>query len=375
VWPSESKAIPANTGWIVLSFNVPVAADDVKKLQLVDGDVRLSARWVMTAADPYVVGAILWGPFSDPRCSNDEQEALCAGHDYDIAASAGVRGENSAIAHSLARLHVGEAALKGPEWMTLGDVQVTDTAAAITRSVDTPCVLRAPELPLAGSEPATIFDMSEGRVLISGLTPETEYTWNIECVDATGRSTAPWQVVFRTGTERRVLLSEVVVDPQHDWNDSQQPRGVPFDADAVLVEKASSTDEWIELVNEGAVSVDLENYSLRTLDASPETQRIGEAFTGKTPQGFSPSALPRLLAGERLVVRATTGSGSVSNAVTIELVDELGVVRDTVTLGKEGVPSGEAKSSGDEAVAACITNGTRAWKKTRATPAAQNACE
>ena len=52
--------------------------------------------------------------------------------------------------------------------------------------------------------------------------------------------------------EQRLLLSEVVVDPQFDWNDSQGARGLPFDGDAAPSAHPSPTDEWVELWNAGS---------------------------------------------------------------------------------------------------------------------------
>lgn len=375
VWPSPERAIPANTGWIVLAFNVPVAAADVAKLVLNDGAVRVEARWAMLADDPYVRGAILWGPFADARCPDAGEPRLCAGHDYVIDSVEGVHSVDGVVGHALATLHVGDASLTGPEWTTLGSVRASDVAVRLTRGVDGPCVLRAPEVPLAGSDPATIFDMEDGEVTIEGLAPATTYDWRLECVDAVGRSTPPWRVQFVTEAARRVVISEVVVDPQHDWNDSSGARGLPFDADAAFTDRASSTDEWVELYNRGDVPVDLSAYVVQTLDTSPAEQRVGDVFAAKVAQGFSVSGSAILGPSERLVLRLSPSGENAANDARLRLMDELGLVRDEVTLGKDGVPSGDAHGPADEAVSACVSGDVRVWKKTSATPAAPNPCE
>ncbi|MCC6811115.1 MAG: hypothetical protein IT381_27040 [Deltaproteobacteria bacterium] len=374
VWPSPERAVPANTAWIVLGFNVPVAAEDLQKLGLKDGDVRVEPRWIMTAADPYVRGAILWGPFQDPRCAQSDEATLCAGHEYAIDGPAGVRNEEGTAARILATLRIGPPALKGPEWTGVGGVRASDTAVEITRTVDAPCVLRGPELPLMPGEPTAIFDMSTGKALITGLAPQTLYTWQIECVDAAGQSTPPWPITFATEPSRRTLISELVVDPQHDWNDSQAENGAPFDAAAALSDRASSTDEWVEIENAGAAPIDLAGYVVMTVDTSPASVRIGDAFTGKTPQGFTANGTTRLLPGERLVVRASPSSENAANDARFELRDELGMLRDAVSLGKSGLPNGDAHGPSDEAVAACMNGESRTWRKVRATPGAANAC-
>jgi hypothetical protein len=363
VWPDPSLALPANVAWISLSLSSPVSRERLERgLRLQEDEIPIEARWILAAAGPQVDGGIMWGPFSDPRCSTAEAPRLCVGHRYTLW----LDGDE------LETFEVGPEAVVGPFWTGPGSVEVSDNAARLTRPSDLPCVVSALELSVP-APPQTVFDVPHGA-LVRGLTPDTAYNWSFVCTDAAGFSSPRWSVSLRTLPAQNVRLSEVVVDPRFDWNDSQKgdaDLGVPFDGTAAASERASPTDEWVELWNTGAGEVDISGYVVFVEDGTPSEMRVGDAIANK--QVFAPDGAPVLPAGGRFVMRLSPSSHNASNAATVVLRDRLFVERDRVALGQGG-PDGDATSQDDEAVFACGDETVRAWIKGRATPGEENAC-
>jgi hypothetical protein len=72
-------------------------------------------------------------------------------------------------------------------------------------------------------------------------------------------------------------------------------------------------------------------------------------------------------------VRLASPGTAASDHAQIVLTDALGVTRDQVTLGSDGVPDGAATDVAHEAVSRCPDEGGL-WQKTSATPGQVNAC-
>ncbi len=361
MWPDASRPVPANTAWLVVNFSRPVLRTGLEALELSAGEVQVAPHWVWSAADAEVTGAVLWGPFSDPRCSTGDDARLCEGESYALALAA---------EGSLLTFAVGPALALGPSWIGDGDLQVGDTAVRLTRATSDPCVVIGASLGIEGLPPEAVLDPAAGG-LVEGLSPAHDYDWQVVCTNAAGFSSPTWEVAFRTLPEQRIRLTEVVVDPVHDWNDSQYAHGQPFDPFASPVDRTSPTDEWVELWNGAASSADIADYSVEVEDGTPSRVRVGAMVDAR--QAFPLSFGTTLESDARLVLRLSP-TGQASNAATLVLRDALGLARDRISLGTGSVPSGAASSADDESVSICGDTEARIWRKTRATPAAANAC-
>jgi len=333
-----------------------VPHEHLATLRLVDGVTEVAPRWVWSAADPVVNGAVMWGPFSDPRCRHDQSDVLCDGHHYSLMLGS----------VEVATIGVGPERRVGPQWTGAGTVQVGDIGVKLTRATDYPCVVAAASLGLPDALPETIFDPAHGA-LIAGLLPQTDHQWSVTCINAAGFSSPAWDVSFRTLSAQTLQLSEVVVDPQYDWNDSQTPRGAPFDDNAAESDRSSPTDEWAELWNTGEQPLDILGYSVEVQDGTPATMRVADALDDD--ESYCPAGCTPLPARARMVMRLSPSGSNATNRATIILRDALGLERDRLEL-----ENGDATSPANESTSACGTADSRAWQKGVATPGTINAC-
>jgi hypothetical protein len=117
--------------------------------------------------------------------------------------------------------------------------------------------------------------------------------------------------------EGAVLISELMADPQSDWNNS----GVPNYRD----------DEWIEVINTGSEAEDLSQYYLRDItDETPHLQLSGMLEPGATALFFGSDAM----AWQQANGSTQTGFSLNNDGDTVELVTLLGegyLVLDIVT--------------------------------------------
>lgn len=123
---------------------------------------------------------------------------------------------------------------------------------------------------------------------------------------------------------QRVLISEIVVDPQADHGDSSGGNGIPFDA-TPGTGTIGSTDEYIELYNGSENSVNLTGWSLLMADGTDVTQSLDQASLfslGGTVTEFQ--------SGEFLVVG--NPDGDMKNAISVTLFDDAASLVDSVTL-------------------------------------------
>jgi len=153
----------------------------------------------------------------------------------------------------------------------------------------------------------------------------------------------------------RVLINEIVTDPQRDWSDSAGGDGVSFN-DRPGTGTLSATDEWLELVNVSRTPLDLTSWTLVMIDTTPASETLGAS--GATLRFARGGRLGAVLPGEHVVVG--NPAGSLNNAIWIRLVDRAGQVVDEVELGRgdfrgdglgDEAPDGNATGVADEAVA------------------------
>ncbi len=159
-----------------------------------------------------------------------------------------------------------------------------------------------------------------------------------------------------------VLINEVVTDPQQDWSGGgfgPVPGAGPV----------SDTDEWIELLIL-ADGLDLTAWTLELRDGSDVSGDLTEAGAFQVVRYLGAGSAAATRAGDRLVLGNVRGSGTLNNAVTVQLLDSHGGLIDAVTLGG-GAPSGDADSAAEEAVAR-RPDGAGLWVRQAATPGQAN---
>ena len=153
----------------------------------------------------------------------------------------------------------------------------------------------------------------------------------------------------------QVVINELVTDPRQDWNDSEGGDGTAFN-----IFPGSGTvnldDQWIELLNVSAQTIDFTSWSLEMIDTAPAT----EAFTSGSPtlifstygtfDSFGPGA--RMIVGNP--------AGEMDHDVYLVLRDGTGAIADAVEFGPtdyagdgllNNAPSGRSRDFFDESVA------------------------
>jgi len=139
-----------------------------------------------------------------------------------------------------------------------------------------------------------------------------------------------------------VFFTEVVTDPQADHSENAGGNGVPFDL-APGTGTISSVDEFVELFNGGAASVDLAGFSIDFVDSTPSRYVFGTTTSG-TLRFSTGSGLDALLPGGFVLLG--NPPGALNNTIELVLRDAVGGELDRLK-----VPDGNARSALDESVA------------------------
>jgi len=138
----------------------------------------------------------------------------------------------------------------------------------------------------------------------------------------------------------QIRITEVITDPQHDWNDSSGGNGVPFDAffgDGTI----GSNDEWVELKNISSDVINLKDWMLNFVDGTDEYFLFSEEDASILfSNGGSVSEFE---SQEMLVV--TDIPGDMKNKIELILLDDQQLVVDDVF-----IEDGNAISAEDESV-------------------------
>jgi len=154
---------------------------------------------------------------------------------------------------------------------------------------------------------------------------------------------------------QRVLITEVVTDPQQDHGESTQENGILFDAFPGLGTVGSS-DEYIEIYNGTSEPVDMSLWSLNMKDGTDESQDLADE---DWETNFSlDGKLESVGAGEFLVLG--NPAGAMNNSITLELLNGTSEIVDSVA-----VENGNASDLNDEAY---YRSPTGEWTQGWATP-------
>lgn len=128
-------------------------------------------------------------------------------------------------------------------------------------------------------------------------------------------------------TSGRILITEVVTDPQQDHSDSTDGNGILFD-DIPGTGTIGSTDEYIELYNGTNENYDLTNWMIRMEDGTDEEQYLSDEDSDYYySQGGS---LSNFQSGEVLVIGNPVGN--MKNTIWIEVLDADGNIVDAVDI-------------------------------------------
>ncbi len=180
--------------------------------------------------------------------------------------------------------------------------------------------------------------------------------------DCDGLAGPDFTFSFRTG-RGGLVINEVVVDPQQDWDDSSGGNGIPFDDNPGTSEEGiGSEDEWIEIYNGSDSPVNLTGYRLLMIDGSDATETIGDGADGV--EVYSPGSGGGLLQPDDFLVIGNP-AGTMNLAVFIQLIDNNGSIVDQVEIGEDPAgdgqgdcapapgQNGDATGIYDESVARC----------------------
>lgn len=144
-----------------------------------------------------------------------------------------------------------------------------------------------------------------------------------------------------------VVINEVVVDPQQDWNDSQGGDGVPFSS-TPGVGAVTASDEWIELYNNSGITLDMTGWTLEMIDSTPTVLTLNGGG-GETVVLSAGSSVTAWLPNGHLVIGNPVGD--MANEVHLILRNGEGQLVDEIHIGGPGQPQGNADSPANEALA------------------------
>lgn len=157
--------------------------------------------------------------------------------------------------------------------------------------------------------------------------------------DCSGSAGPDFTMSFETGIGK-VVINEVIVDPQQDWNDSEGGDGIEFNG-VPGTGAITTSDEWIELYNASGQSLDLSGWILEMADTTPETHVIGSG-SGTEVVFPSTASITNFLPGAYLIIGNPVGSNN--NECYFILRDASSIIIDDVEIGDD--PAGDGEGNG-----------------------------
>lgn len=127
----------------------------------------------------------------------------------------------------------------------------------------------------------------------------------------------------RTG----LIITEVVTDPQRDWNDTSGGNGTFFDR-FPGTGTIGSSDEWVELSNRSDESLSLKDWRLDMIDGSDATEFFGQPSS--TLQFSLGGSIDKVLSGECVVIG--NPPGDMKNSLLLRLIDNEEKIVDEVNI-------------------------------------------
>lgn len=137
----------------------------------------------------------------------------------------------------------------------------------------------------------------------------------------------------------RLLITEVVTDPQQDHGESSEGNGIKFDF-LPGSGTVGTTDEYIEITNGTDDTYDLTDWQILMTDGSDVSERVNDSAW--TPYFSANGSVTEFFPGEVIVLGNPTGD--MKNTVTVDLLDAAGTPVDSVV-----IDDGNASSLEDEA--------------------------
>lgn len=119
----------------------------------------------------------------------------------------------------------------------------------------------------------------------------------------------------------RLLVTEIVTDPQQDHGESSPGNGVAFDG-IPGAGTVGSTDEYIEIYNGTGDAIDLTGWNVTMTDGTDVVESLGDA--GWSKYFSAGGSVGSFLSGEVLVLGNPTGD--MKNTIEVELTDQSGQV-------------------------------------------------
>lgn len=151
-----------------------------------------------------------------------------------------------------------------------------------------------------------------------------------------------------------LIITEVVTDPQRDWNDTSGGNAAPFDH-SPGTGTIGSSDEWIEMENRSAGTISLKEWRLEMIDGSDATEFFSQpASTMKFSLG---GKVDSVLPGEFVVLG--NPPGDMKNTLLLRLIDDQEEIVDEVD-----IPDANAEGIFDEA---WQWNDDEGWKQDEST--------
>jgi Bacterial Ig-like domain len=172
--------------------------------------------------------------------------------------------------------------------------------------------------------------------------------------DCNGSTGPNFTISFTTGLGG-LVINEVVVDPQQDWNDSESGDGVPFNS-IPGSGSITTSDEWIEIYNASSQTFNIMNWTLEMVDTTPEVHIIGG---GSGTEVLIPptSTLSQFEPGSYLIIGNPIGSNN--NDTFFALKNTQGNIVDDVEIGDDPEGDGDgdgAPEAGEDGNADDMTN-------------------